>query len=67
LTTRRRSTGRSAISRSFSNCAGPFSRTADAVAEACLRRRAHYLDITGEMAVFEAMAARGASAEGAPA
>ena len=45
------------------NCAGPFSRTADAVAEACLRRRAHYLDITGEMAVFEAMAARGGAAE----
>jgi short subunit dehydrogenase-like uncharacterized protein len=45
------------------NCAGPFSRTADAVAAACLRRRSHYLDITGEMAVFEAMAARGAAAE----
>lgn len=44
------------------NCAGPFSRTANAIAAACLRRRAHYLDITGEMAVFEAMAARGAEA-----
>lgn len=45
------------------NCAGPFSRTAEAVAAACLRRRAHYLDITGEIGVFEAMAARGAAAE----
>jgi len=45
------------------NCAGPFSRTANAIAGACLRRRAHYLDITGEMAVFEAMAARGSAAE----
>src|SRR5205814_8425005 len=45
------------------NCAGPFSRTADAVAESCLRRGAHYLDITGEMAVFESMAARGRAAE----
>lgn len=45
------------------NCAGPFSRTANAVAAACLRRRAHYLDITGEMAVFESMAARDAGAK----
>ncbi len=44
------------------NCAGPFSRTADAVAEACLAERAHYLDITGEMMVFEAMAGRDARA-----
>jgi short subunit dehydrogenase-like uncharacterized protein len=45
------------------NCAGPFSRTASAVAVACLRRRAHYLDITGEMEVFEEMAARDADAK----
>jgi len=45
------------------NCAGPFSRTANAIAGACLRRRTHYLDITGEMAVFEAMAGRGTAAE----
>ncbi|MEJ7813132.1 MAG: saccharopine dehydrogenase NADP-binding domain-containing protein [Gemmatimonadaceae bacterium] len=45
------------------NCAGPFAHTARQVSDACLRRRAHYLDITGEMAVFEAMAARGADAE----
>ncbi len=38
------------------NCAGPFSRTARPVVEACLRSRAHYLDITGEVEVFEACA-----------
>jgi short subunit dehydrogenase-like uncharacterized protein len=31
--------------------------------EACLRKRAHYLDITGEIAVFESALARGAEAE----
>ena len=35
------------------NCAGPFSATAAAMMEACLQTRAHYLDITGEIAVFE--------------
>jgi len=40
------------------HCAGPFSRTADAMAEACLRTGTHYLDITGELGVFETMAAR---------
>jgi short subunit dehydrogenase-like uncharacterized protein len=44
------------------NCAGPFSRTAVPLAEACLRARAHYLDVTGEIAVFEALAARDAEA-----
>lgn len=37
------------------HCAGPFSRTALPMAEACLRNRVHYLDITGEIAVFEAL------------
>ncbi len=37
------------------HCAGPFSHTADAMAEACLHVGAHYLDITGEFAVFESM------------
>jgi short subunit dehydrogenase-like uncharacterized protein len=45
------------------NCAGPFAHTARPVVQACLRRGAHYLDITGEMAVFEALAARGPDAE----
>jgi short subunit dehydrogenase-like uncharacterized protein len=40
------------------NCAGPFSRTAALLADACLRARVHYLDITGEIAVLEALAGR---------
>lgn len=39
------------------NCAGPFSRTAQPMAAACLDTGTHYLDITGEIAVFEAMKA----------
>jgi short subunit dehydrogenase-like uncharacterized protein len=35
------------------HCAGPFSRTARPMAEGCLRGRVHYLDITGEIDVFE--------------
>ncbi|HEX4547945.1 saccharopine dehydrogenase family protein [Pseudomonas sp.] len=35
------------------HCAGPFSTTAAPMMEACLRANAHYLDITGEIAVFE--------------
>lgn len=45
------------------HCAGPFVHTFRPVAEACLRTRTHYLDITGEADVFEALARRGASAE----
>ncbi len=44
-------------------CAGPFSATARPMADACLRRGAHYLDITGEIDVFEALAARDAEAK----
>jgi short subunit dehydrogenase-like uncharacterized protein len=40
------------------NCAGPFSRTAAPLVAACLRAKAHYLDITGELAVLEEMAGR---------
>jgi short subunit dehydrogenase-like uncharacterized protein len=40
------------------HCAGPFSRTAEPMAEGCLRAGVHYLDITGEIEVFEGMAAR---------
>lgn len=39
------------------HCAGPFAETARPMLEACLRGRVHYLDITGEIAVFELMAA----------
>src|SRR2546423_1122538 len=40
------------------HCAGPFSRTSKSMADACIRTRTHYLDITGEAAVFEALHAR---------
>ena len=45
------------------NCAGPFSRTAKPMAEACMRCGVHYLDITGEISVFEELAARDAEAK----
>lgn len=35
------------------NCAGPFSATAEAMMQACLENKSHYLDITGEISVFE--------------
>jgi len=35
------------------HCAGPFSHTAKPMIEACLHTHTHYLDITGEIAVFE--------------
>lgn len=47
------------------NCAGPFSATAAPMMEACLRTRAHYLDITGEIAVFELAQSLNARARGA--
>jgi short subunit dehydrogenase-like uncharacterized protein len=39
------------------HCAGPFSLTARTMVDACLRNKKHYTDITGEISVFEAMAA----------
>jgi short subunit dehydrogenase-like uncharacterized protein len=47
------------------HCAGPFSRTSKPMAEACLRTGTHYLDITGEIEVFEALARRDAEAKAA--
>ena len=47
------------------HCAGPFAHTWRAMSDACLRRRAHYLDITGEIAVFEGLARRDAEARAA--
>jgi short subunit dehydrogenase-like uncharacterized protein len=44
------------------HCAGPFSRTSAPAVAGCLRTKTHYLDITGEIAVFEAAAARDAEA-----
>lgn len=43
--------------------AGPFSATSKPMADACLRTRTHYLDITGEIDVFETLAARDAEAK----
>jgi short subunit dehydrogenase-like uncharacterized protein len=47
------------------HCAGPFSHTYDQMASACLRTQTHYLDITGEVAVFEGLAGRGREAAAA--
>ncbi len=35
------------------HCAGPFSATAPPMIEACIASGTHYLDITGEISVFE--------------
>ena len=40
------------------NCAGPFTETADAMVEACLATGTDYLDITGELPVFERLRRR---------
>jgi len=39
------------------HCAGPFVHTSAPMVRACLDAGAHYLDITGEIAVFEAIMA----------
>jgi short subunit dehydrogenase-like uncharacterized protein len=44
------------------HCAGPFSLTSRPMVEACIRNKKHYTDLTGEIAVFEACAARGQQA-----
>jgi short subunit dehydrogenase-like uncharacterized protein len=41
------------------HCAGPFFRTVSDMLEACLDMGVHYLDITGEIAVFERLAGAG--------
>ena len=41
------------------HCAGPFVHTSAPMVDACLRTNTHYLDITGEIAVFEAILRRG--------
>ncbi len=35
------------------HCAGPFSRTSRPMVDACLATGTHYLDITGEVPVFQ--------------
>lgn len=41
--------------RLVAHCAGPFSRTAVPMAEGCLRNKVQYLDVTGEIGVFQAL------------
>lgn len=45
------------------HAAGPFFRTSAPMLAACLARQVHYLDITGEIVVFEACRARDAEAK----
>ncbi len=45
--------------------AGPFSATSRPMADACVQARVHYLDITGEIDVFEALAERDREAQAA--
>jgi saccharopine dehydrogenase (NAD+, L-lysine-forming) len=45
------------------HCAGPFSRTSRDMVDACLDTGTHYLDITGEIDVFEDIYARHDEAE----
>ena len=45
------------------HCAGPFFHTSAAMATACVETGAHYLDITGEVIVFESLFARRRPAE----
>lgn len=47
------------------HCAGPFAHTFRPMADACLRGGCHYLDITGEAAVFESLAQDDAQARAA--
>ena len=47
------------------HAAGPFSATSQPMADACIAARANYIDITGEIDVFEALAARDSEAKAA--
>jgi short subunit dehydrogenase-like uncharacterized protein len=47
------------------HCAGPFAKTSAPMIEACIRVKAHYLDITGEISVFEYARAKSSEAEAA--
>lgn len=51
--------------RAVLHCAGPFAHTAAPMVAACLEAGAHYLDITGEIAVFERLAAMDDAAKAA--
>ena len=45
------------------HCAGPYSHTSKQMVDGCLRSGTHYLDITGEIPVYEAVAAHDAEAK----
>jgi short subunit dehydrogenase-like uncharacterized protein len=45
------------------HCAGPYIYTSKPMVDACLRTGAHYLDITGEIPVYAALAGRDAEAK----
>src|SRR5690606_39207990 len=47
------------------HAAGPFSATSKPMADACIATGTHYIDITGEIPVFEALVARDAEARDA--
>lgn len=47
------------------HCAGPFEHTYRAMSSACFASGTHYVDITGEISVFEGLAARDAEARAA--
>ena len=47
------------------HCAGPFVHTGPPMVEACLETGTHYLDLTGEMDVFQRLASRSDQAEAA--
>jgi short subunit dehydrogenase-like uncharacterized protein len=47
------------------HAAGPFSATSKPMVDACIASKTHYLDITGEISVFEACHARDADARAA--
>lgn len=52
--------------RSFSlvlHCAGPFISTSVPMAEACIAQKVHYLDITGEIPVYESLFSLNQSAQ----
>ena len=45
------------------HCAGPFIHTFKSMVDACLRTKTHYLDLTGELSVYEALATRDSEAK----
>jgi saccharopine dehydrogenase (NAD+, L-lysine-forming) len=47
------------------HCAGPYSSTSRPMVDACLRKGAHYLDITGELRVLESVLSRDTEARAA--